>query len=153
MHNPSVFAFAKTIVRSCWRPPPRQHSAVYLQSTPPHASLKHAAWTNCRTGYQPASRGSRVSQFLRLVTRVPWVSWLPSMAITFLGAAFRPSYSTQRERPYRSKLLRFQGANLEDPLTVKRLLVPSPLRLFPRAQVSASTLSKLTGKPSRAFHG
>jgi hypothetical protein len=24
--------------------------------------------------------------------RVPWVSWFPSMAITFLGAAVRPSY-------------------------------------------------------------
>lgn len=57
------------------------------------------------------------------------MSWLPSMAITFLGAAVRPSYSTQGIEPYRSIPLRFQGSNLEATLTAKRLLVPSTTSL------------------------
>lgn len=65
-------------------------SAFYLQPTPPRRRFNHAR-DNARTGYQPAAVAvpALISFF---ILRVPWVSWFPSMAITFLGAAVRPSY-------------------------------------------------------------
>jgi hypothetical protein len=43
-----------------------------------------------------------------------------------------PGRPTRHKRPYRSIVLWFQGTNLEDPLTAKRLLVPRTARLWPR---------------------
>ena len=49
---------------------------------------------------------------------------------------------------------RFLPTNPEDRVTEKRLLVPgSTAAIAAVKHISVSTLSKLTGKPSRAFHG
>ena len=107
--------------------PAQSQSALYLQPTPPHSNFKHAV-DKPRTGYQPASSlvPALVSFF---ALKVPWVSWFPSVANTTLGAAVRPSYST-KSADHVVRQSRFQGANLEDPLTANRLLVPSTYRLL-----------------------
>jgi hypothetical protein len=88
----SVLAFAMIIAREFRRLPPLERSAFYLQPTPPLRRLKHAHDTNA-PGTNPAAVAvpALISIF---VLRVPWVSWFPSLAITFLGGAVRPSYST-----------------------------------------------------------
>ena len=90
--HPPVLAFAKIIAREFLRLPPLEFSAIYLQPTPPLRRLNHASDTDA-PGTNPAAVAvpALVSTF---VLRVPWVSSFHCMAITFLGGAVRPSYST-----------------------------------------------------------
>jgi hypothetical protein len=127
VHAASVFAFEKIIARRSLRLPPPSESAFYLLPTPPLRRFDHVANRDA-PGTNPAA--VVVPALVRIFAqRVPWVSWFPSMANTFLGAAARPSYLTQPIVLIGQSWLRFQGTNLEDPLTAKRLLVPSAIVL------------------------
>ena len=100
--------------------PPDASSAFYLQPTPPLRRLNHACDTDA-PGTNPAAVAvpALVSNF---VLRVPWVSSFHCLAITFLGGAVRPSYSTammisslvsgyeSRRSPYRETVACPQGS-------------------------------------------
>jgi hypothetical protein len=70
-----------------------EFSAVYLLPTPPLRRLDHAADSDAPVTSPAAVVVPALVRIFAL--RVPWVSWFPSVANTFLGAAARPSYLTQ----------------------------------------------------------
>jgi hypothetical protein len=148
--NAPVFAFAKTIAQNTDRLPPARASAFYLQPTPPLRRLKHACDTDA-PGTNPAAVAvpALVSFF---VLRVPWVSRFPCVAITFLGAAARPSYLSEGLTD-KVESFDFRVRIQKIPLPRNGCLSPGRFGYRLAVPISASTLSKLTGKPSQAFRG